>query len=89
MIKQATKNATMWMIIGLILDIVFEPIGFLFHHPMDGLFGLIHNVLQSPNVGAATLFSVGALLIVWVLLVLFFILIGLTTNPTSKDDNQH
>lgn len=43
MVIQAVKNATMWVVIGVILNLVFEPVALIFHHPLDGLWaGLQH-----------------------------------------------
>lgn len=49
MVIQAVKNATMWVVIGVILNLVFEPVALIFHHPLDGLFGLVYNISQAPE----------------------------------------
>lgn len=63
MVIQAVKNATMWVVIGVILNLVFEPVALMFHHPLDGLFGLVYNILQAPDSLVRRLFQSRLLLL--------------------------
>ena len=76
MVIQAVKNATMWVVIGVILNLVFEPVALMFHHPLDGLFGLVYNISQAPDVIGAALVSSALIAVIWLLLILFFLVLA-------------
>ncbi|ANZ64572.1 hypothetical protein AYR62_11070 [Secundilactobacillus paracollinoides] len=84
--KKALIDSYQWIMVGIVIDIIFEPLDYIFGHEFTGIFGLAQTVLQAPNIWLTLLVVVGILVVLWVVLVLVFWFFEWLKLYMGKDD---
>ncbi|KZL35758.1 hypothetical protein [Secundilactobacillus collinoides] len=84
--RKATKGATNYFVILLVVDVIFEPLSLIFKHHSNGLLGLFISILRAKNVWLALGSCSAILILAWLALALVYLAVQRLNAYMGKDD---